>query len=128
MAEKEIEKEIFNLSSSESEEREESIVENMPRPDQEPPRPPDLEVIRNRRSQSHAKSVRSQTQMGETKNDYAYSNWFNSFKTPEETWRDRRAESAQREQKRKEEFWYRESEIPRLRRVKSTPSVNEVGA
>ena len=54
-SEKEIEKEIFNLSSSESEEREENIVE----PDQEPTKPPDLEFIRNQRSQSRARSTRS---------------------------------------------------------------------
>jgi hypothetical protein len=44
--EKEIEKEIFNLSSSESEE-EEGREPDMPPPDQEPPKLPDLEVIRN---------------------------------------------------------------------------------
>ena len=42
-------------SSSESEE--EGSVSDMPPPDQEPPKLPDLEVIRNRRSFSRAKSV-----------------------------------------------------------------------
>ncbi len=121
-SEKEIEKEIFNLSSSESEEREENIVE----PDQEPTKPPDLEFIRNQRSQSKAKSTRPQTQTVENKPDY--SNWFNSSKAPQDTWREKRAESAQREQRRKEEYWNRESRIPRLRRVKSTSSLNEVSA
>ena len=41
--EKEIEKEIFNLSTSESEE-EEGRESDMPPPDQEPPKLPDLEV------------------------------------------------------------------------------------
>jgi hypothetical protein len=54
-SEREIEKEIFNLSSSESEEKEQSIVD----PDQELPKPPDLEFIRNQRSQSRARSTRS---------------------------------------------------------------------
>ncbi len=43
-------------SSSESEE-EEGSVSDMPPPDQEPPKLPDLEVIRNRRSISRAKSI-----------------------------------------------------------------------
>ncbi len=45
--EKEIEKEIFNLSFSESEEGE-GREPDMPPPDQEPPKLPDLEEIRNR--------------------------------------------------------------------------------
>ncbi len=55
------------------------------------------------------------------------SSWFSSSK-PEDTWRDQRADSAQREQRRKEEYWNRESRIPRLRRVKITSSLNEVSA
>ncbi len=43
-------------SSSESEE-EEGSVSDMPPPDQEPPKLPDLEVIRNRCSQSRTKSI-----------------------------------------------------------------------
>jgi len=98
-------------SSSESEE-EEGSVSDMPPPDQEPPKLPDLEVIRNKRSHSKAKSVtRTQTQTAESKLEYPSSNWFSSSK-PENTWRDKRAESAQREQRRKEEFWNRESRIP----------------
>jgi hypothetical protein len=46
-------------SSSESEE--EGSVSDMPPPDQEPPKLPDLEVIRNRRSISRAKSVTKNT-------------------------------------------------------------------
>jgi hypothetical protein len=115
------------VSSSESEE-EEGSMSNMPPPDQEPPKLPDLEVIRNKRSQSKAKSVtRTQTQTAESKVEYPTSSWFSSSK-PEDTWRDKRAESAQREQRRKEEYWNRESRIPRLRRVKSTSSLNEVSA
>ena len=44
------------VSSSESEE-EEGSISDMPPPDQEPPKLPDLEVIRNRRSQSRTKSL-----------------------------------------------------------------------
>jgi hypothetical protein len=44
------------VASSESEEDEGSISD-MPPPDQEPPKLPDLEVIRNRRSQSRTKSI-----------------------------------------------------------------------
>jgi hypothetical protein len=114
-------------SSSESEE-EEGSVSDMPPPDQEPPKLPDLEVIRNKRSQSKAKSVtRTQTQTAESKVENPSSSWFSSSK-PEDTWRDKRAESAQREQRRKEEYWNRESRIPQLRRVKSTSSLNEVSA
>ena len=123
--EKEIEKEIFNLSSSESEE-EEGREPDMPPPDQEPPKLPDLEVIRNRRSQSRNKSI-TKTQTEESKAPLPGSSWFSSSK-PEDTWRDQRADSAQREQRRKEEYWNRESRIPRLRRVKSTSSLNEVSA
>jgi hypothetical protein len=91
-------------SSSESKE-EEGSVSDMPPPDQEPPKLPDLEVIRNKRSQSKAKSVtRTQTQTAESKVEYPTSSWFSSSK-PEDTWRDKRAESAQREQRRKEEYW-----------------------
>jgi hypothetical protein len=126
-SEKEIEKEIFNLSSSESEE-EEGRESDMPPPDQEPPKLPDLEVIRNRRSQSKAKSItRTQMQTEESKVSYPTPSWFSSSK-PEDTWRDKRANSTQREQRRKEEYWNRESRIPRLRRVKSTSSLNEVSA
>jgi hypothetical protein len=65
--EKEIEKDIFNLSSSESEE-EEGRESDMPPPDQEPPKLPDLEVIRNRRSISRAKSItKTQAQTEESK-------------------------------------------------------------
>ena len=125
--EKEIEKEIFNLSSSESEE-EEGREPDMPPPDQEPPKLPDLEVIRNRRSILRAKSItKTQTQTEESKAPFPSSSWFSSSK-PEDTWRDQRADSAQREQRRKEEYWNRESRIPRLRRVKSTSSLNEVSA
>jgi hypothetical protein len=124
-SEKEIEKEIFNLSSSESEE-EEGRESDMPPPDQEPPRLPDLEVIRNRRSQSKSKSV-TKTQKQTEESKVLYPSWFSSSK-PEDTWRDKRADSAQREQRRKEEYWNRESRIPRLRRVKSTSSLNEVSA
>jgi hypothetical protein len=125
--EKEIEKESFNLSSSESEE-EERREPDMPPPDQEPPKLPDLEVIRNRRSISRAKSItKTQTQTEESKAPFPSSSWFSSSK-PEDTWRDQRADSAQREQRRKEEYWNRESRIPRLRRAKSTSSLNEVGA
>jgi hypothetical protein len=125
--EKEIEKEIFNLSSSESEE-EEGREPDMPPPDQEPPKLPDLEVIRNRRSISRAKSVtKMQTQTEESKLPVIGSSWFSSSK-PEDTWRDQRAESAQRKQRRKEEYWNRETRIPKLRRAKSTSSLNEVGA
>jgi len=89
------------VTSSESEE-EEGSVSDMPPPDQEPPKLPDLEVIRNRRSQSKAKSVtRTQTQTEESK--VSYPSWFSSSK-PEDTWRDKRADSAQREQIRKEEY------------------------
>ncbi len=123
--EKEIEKEIFNLSSSESEE-EEGRESDMPPPDQEPPKLPDLEVIHNRRSQSRAKSItKTQTQAEESKASFPTSSWFSSSK-PEDTWRDKRAVSAQREQRRKEEYWNRESRIPRLRRVKSTSSLNPI--
>ncbi len=105
-------------SSSESEE--EGSVSDMPPPDQEPPKLPDLEVIRNRRSISRAKSVtKTQAQTEESKAPFPSSSWFSSSK-PEDTWRDQRADSAQREQRRKEEYWNRESRIPRLRRVKST--------
>jgi hypothetical protein len=125
--EKEIEKEIFNLSSSESEE-EEGREPDMPPPDQEPPKLPDLEVIRNRRSISKAKSVtKTQAQTEESKPPLASSSWFSSSK-PEDTWRDQRADSAQREQRRKEKYWNRETRIPKLRRAKSTSSLNEVGA
>jgi hypothetical protein len=114
-------------SSSESEE-EEGSVSDMPPPDQEPPKLPDLEVIRNRRSQSRNKSIaKTQTQTEELKASFPTSSWFSSSK-PEDTWRDQRADSAQREQRRKEEYWNRESRIPRLRRVKSTSSLNEVSA
>jgi hypothetical protein len=114
-------------SSSESEE-EEGSVSDMPPPDQEPPKLPDLEVIRNRRSISRAKSItKTQTQTEESKASFPTSSWFSSSK-PEDTWRDQRADSAQREQRRKEEHWNRESRIPRLRRVKSTSSLNEVSA
>jgi hypothetical protein len=57
----------------------------------------------------------------------SYPSWFSSSK-PEDSWRDKRADSAQREQRRKEEYWNRESRIPRLRRVKSMSSPNEVSA
>jgi hypothetical protein len=125
--EKEIEKEIFNLSTPESEE-EEGRESDMPPPDQEPPKLPDLEVIRNRRSISRAKSItKTQTQTEESKAPFPSSSWFSSSK-PEDTWRDQRADSAQREQRRKEEYWNRESRIPRLRRAKSTSSLNEVSA
>ena len=125
--EKEIEKEIFNLRSSESEE-EEGREPDMPPPDQEPPKLPDLEVIRNRRSISKAKSVtKTQAQTEELKPPFTSSSWFSSSK-PEDTWRDQRADSAQREQRRKEEYWNRETRIPKLRRAKSTSSLNEVGA
>jgi hypothetical protein len=114
-------------SSSESEE-EEGSVSDMPPPDQEPPKLPDLEVISNRRSQSRNKSItKMQAQMEESKASFPTSSWFSSSK-PEDTWRDQRADSAQREQRRKEEYWNRESRIPRLRRVKSTSSLNEVSA
>ena len=86
--EKEIEKEIFNLSSSESEE-EEGREPDMPPPDQEPPKLPDLEVIRNRRSISRAKSV-TKTQAHESKPPIISSSWLSSSK-PEDTWRDQRA-------------------------------------
>jgi len=113
-------------SSSEGEE--EGSVSDMPPPDQEPPKLPDLEVIRNRHSISRAKSVmKMQAQTEESKPPFPSSSWFSSSK-PEDTWRDQRADSAQREQRRKEEYWNRESRIPRLRRVKSTSSLNEVGA
>jgi hypothetical protein len=113
-------------SSSESEE--EGSVSEMPPPDQESPKLPDLEVIRNRRSISRAKSVKkTQTQTEESKPPFTSSSWFSSSK-PEDTWRDQRADSAQREQRRKEEFWNRESRIPKLRRAKSTSSLNEVNA
>jgi hypothetical protein len=115
------------VSSSESEE-EEGSTSDMPPPDQEPPKLPDLEVIRNRRSQSKAKSLtRTQTQTEESKVSYPTPSWF-SLSKPEDTWRDKRADSAQREQRRKEEYWNRESRIPRLRRIKSTSSLNEVSA
>jgi hypothetical protein len=117
------------VSSSESEE-EEGSVSDMPPPDQEPPKLPDLEVIRNRRSQSRNKSItKTQTQTEESKVSYPIPtpSWFNSSKQ-EDTWRDKRADSTQREQRRKEEYWNRESRIPRLRRVKSTSSLNEVSA
>jgi hypothetical protein len=115
-------------SSSESEE--EGSVSDMPPPDQEPPKLPDLEVIRNRRSFSRAKSVtKTQAQPEESKLPIISSSWLSSSK-PENTWRDQRAESAQREQKRKEEYWNRDqvSRIPKLRRAKSTSSLNEVNA
>ena len=100
--EKEIEKEIFNLSSSESEE-EEGRESDMPPPDQKPPKLPDLEVIRNRRSHSRNKSItKTQTQTEESKASFPTSSWFSSSK-PEDTWRDKRADSAQGEQRRKEE-------------------------
>ena len=111
-------------SSSESEE--EGSVSDMPPPDQEPPKLPDLEVIRNRRSISKAKSV-TKMQTEESKLPVIGSSWFSSSK-PEDTWRDQRAESAQREQRRREEYWNRESRIPKLRRAKSTSSLNEVNA
>ena len=59
-------------SSSESEE--EGSVSDMPPPDQEPPKLPDLEVIRNRRSFSRAKSVtKTQAQPEESKTpDYKF--------------------------------------------------------
>jgi hypothetical protein len=113
------------LSSSESEE-EEGREPDMPPPDQEPPKLPDLEVIRNRRSISRAKSV-TKTQAHESKPPIISSSWLSSSK-PEDTWRDQRAESVQRKQRRKEEYWNRESRIPKLRRAKSTSSLNEVGA
>ena len=114
--EKEIEKEIFNLSSSESEE-EEGREPDMPPPDQEPPKLPDLEVIRNRRSISRAKSItKTQTQTEESKASFPTSSWFSSSK-PEDTLRDQRADTAQREQRRKEEYWNRETRIPKLRHV-----------
>ena len=113
-------------SSSESEE--EGSVSDMPPPDQEPPKLPDLEVIRNRRSISRAKSI-TKTQAQESKLPIISSSWLSSSK-PENTWRDQRAESAQREQRRKEEYWNRDqvSRIPKLRRAKSTSSLNEVNA
>jgi hypothetical protein len=115
------------VSSSESEE-EEGSISDMPPPDQEPPKLPDLEVIRNRRSISRAKSItKTQTQTEESKASFPTSSWFSSSK-PEDTWRDQRSDSAQREQRRKEDYWNRESRIPRLRRVKSTSSLNEVSA
>ena len=77
-------------SSSESEE--EGSVSDMPPPDQEPPKLPDLEVIRNRRSISRAKSV-TKTQAQESKLPIISSSWLSSSK-PENTWRDQRAESA----------------------------------
>jgi hypothetical protein len=92
------------VASSESEEEEGSISDMSP-PDQEPPKLPDLEVIRNRRSQSRTKSItKMQTQTEESKASYLTSSWFSSSK-PEDTWRDKRADSAQREQRRKEEYW-----------------------
>ncbi len=111
-------------SSSESEE--EGSVSDMPPPDQDPPKLPDLEVIRNRRSISRAKSM-TKTQAQESKLPIISSSWLSSSK-PENTWRDQRAESAQREQRRKEEYWNRDqvSRIPKLRRAKSTSSLNEV--
>jgi hypothetical protein len=115
-------------SSSESEE--EGSVSDMPPPDQEPPKLPDLEVIRNRRSFSRAKSVtKTQAQPEESKLPIISSSWLSSSK-PENTWRDQRAESAQREQKRKEEYWNRDqvSRIPKLRRAKSTSSLNDINA
>ena len=72
--EKEIEKEIFNLSSSESDE-EEGREPDMPPPDQEPPKLPDLEVIRNRCSISRAKSI-TKTQTEESKPPFPSSSWF----------------------------------------------------
>ena len=66
----------------------------MPPPDQEPPKLPDLEVIRNRRSISRAKSItKTQTQTEESKAPFPSSSWFSSSK-PEDTWRDQRADSA----------------------------------
>jgi hypothetical protein len=113
-------------SSSESEE--EGSVSDMPPPDQEPPKLPDLEVIRNRRSISRGKSI-AKTQAQESKPPIISSSWLSSSK-PENTWRDQRAESAQREQKRKEEYWNRDqvSRIPKLRRAKSTSSLNDINA
>ncbi len=90
---------------------------------------PDLEVIRNKQSQSRQKSVKPQ--QTETKNeDNSYSSdwWKTSSKVPNETWRDRRAESTQREQKQRDEkFWNRDSRIPRLKRAKSMSSINDAG-
>jgi hypothetical protein len=115
------------VSTSDSEE-EEGSVSDMPPPDQEPPKLPDLEVIRNRRSISRAKSVsKTQAQTEESKPPVISSSGFSSSK-PEDTWRDQRAESAQREQRRREEYWNRESRIPKLKRAKSTSSLNEVNA
>ena len=113
-------------SSSESEG--EGSVSDIPPPDQEPPKLPDLEVIRNRRSISRAKSItKTQAQTEESKPPFTSSSWYSPSK-PEDIWRDQRADSAQREQKQREEYWNRESRIPRLRRAKSTSSLNEVGA
>ena len=115
-------------SSSESEE--EGSVSDIPPPDQEPPKLPDLEVIRNRRSISRAKSImKTQAQTEESKPPFTSSSWYSPSK-PEDTWRDQRAESAKREQRRKEEYWNRDqvSRIPKLRRAKSTSSLNEVNA
>jgi len=89
--EKEIEKEIFNLRTSESEE-EEGRESDMPPPDQEPPKLPDLEVIRNRRSISRAKSItKTKTQTEESKPPVISSSGFSSSK-PEDTWREQRVE------------------------------------
>jgi hypothetical protein len=113
---------VRSKSTSESE-GEGSIVENMPPPDQDPPRLPDLEVIRNKRSQSRQKSVRPQKTEGE---DNSSDWWKNSQTVQNETWRDRRAESTQREQRQREEkFWDRDK--PRLKRAKSMSSVIEAG-
>ena len=114
------------MAERENEKEEEGRESDMPPSDQEPPKLPDLEVIRNRRSQSRNKSI-TKTQTEESKAPFPSSSWFSSSK-PEDTWRDQRADSAQREQRRKEEYWNRESRIPRLRRVKSTSSLNEVSA
>ena len=72
-------------SSPESEE--EGSVSDMPPPDQEPPKLPDLEVIRNRRSISRAKSItKTQAQTEESKPPFTSSSWYNPSK-PEDTWR-----------------------------------------
>jgi hypothetical protein len=58
------------VSSSESED-EEGSISDMPPPDQEPPKLPDLEVVRNRRSQSRNKSI-TKTQNGRVESFIPY--------------------------------------------------------
>ncbi|MFN9900193.1 MAG: hypothetical protein ACK55Z_15670, partial [bacterium] len=73
--------------------------------------------------------TKTQAQPEESKLPIISSSWLSSSK-PENTWRDQRAESAQREQKRKDEYWNRDqvSRIPKLRRAKSTSSLNDINA